>query len=485
MYMLGAMPKVVINDPEHDGHLDLDDVFRNEVLRAEETRTFMVGEHKLTIRDALLRLSAEPNNAVHFCAHDRDVVEVRLSSRVAHADNPVKYDGVELRYVACVTGELLDGAVNAQRTGFDIESAPLHGSLFPSVGPTWAEVEEASILAAAEYLAPLLVEAKQRAVARLERVVEESEPRYRPLLAHRRSEVEQLSGNMSDDRLEQELHKIEVEWHRDSQARAKRSLEEIPSSIDEFNQFRVEAVRRIGEMTIVAQADLADYVLHRRIVLEFFAKLLGLMESGKFAREDVLHGLFFPTRTDSGQVDYETHNLWAIDERLAFHHYLASDLRFDAQHDAPIEVDSAKRPDLVIFNRRIALSESDGPNHPSIVLVEFKRPERDDDVPVRQVYGYIRNLREGKGKRPDGSSIDRVGVGVPFFCYVICTLTEKMRRDLEDLTYKLGPDGNSYFLFNDGLNAWVEVISYRKVLDDARKRNQAFFRRLDLPTRVT
>ena len=69
-------------------------------------------------------------------------------------------------------------------------------------------------------------------------------------------------------------------------------------------------------------------------------------------------------------------NLWIIDERLSYHYYLASDKSFSQMKDA-VEISSRDRPDIIIFNNPAAFVDSSAPFH-SIVLIEFKRPARND-----------------------------------------------------------------------------------------------------------
>jgi hypothetical protein len=180
--------------------------------------------------------------------------------------------------------------------------------------------------------------------------------------------------------------------------------------------------------------------------------------------------------------------LWVLDERLAFHHYLASDLKFSAQDGSPVAVDTERRPDLVLYNHKMAFAGEDYRPFSSVVIVEFKRPERndydDDENPVSQVYDYIRDIRSGTARNPDGSHVDRVPDSVPFFCHVVASLTPKLRRQLENMSYTEGPDGQSYYTFNTPLRAYVEVSSYAKVLVDAQKRNKAFFDKLGIPMSV-
>jgi len=68
-----------------------------------------------------------------------------------------------------------------------------------------------------------------------------------------------------------------------------------------------------------------------------------------------------------------------------------------------------KRVDLLIFNNPFAFAELTAPAYGSIVIVEFKRPERDDytdeENPITQVYGYVRDIKAGKVKDRQGKTI--------------------------------------------------------------------------------
>ena len=199
------------------------------------------------------------------------------------------------------------------------------------------------------------------------------------------------------------------------------------------------------------------------------------MQQRHFPKEDALHGLFFPLKKTSDEIDFEDHNLWIIDEKLAYHKYLASDIPFSKQ-DAPVKVDSEKRPDILTY---IPGSEP----FSSIVIVEFKRPERDDygdeENPIRQILEYVNLIREGKAQRSDGSTIE-VSDTVPFYCYVIATLTPKLRSEAIQRNFITAPDGQGFFYYITNLRAYIEVSSYRKVLGDAKKRNKAFFDKLGI-----
>ena len=70
------------------------------------------------------------------------------------------------------------------------------------------------------------------------------------------------------------------------------------------------------------------------------------------------------------------------------------------------------------------------------------------------------------------------------FCYSIASLSPSLREHLENVGFTKGPDGQSYFGYNPPRHAFIEVSSYSKVLQDALKRNKAFFHKLGLPTHL-
>jgi hypothetical protein len=272
-------------------------------------------------------------------------------------------------------------------------------------------------------------------------------------------------------------------WRHEVRAAVKTSLEQLPQDAIKFNEYRESFVKLLGEVQEVAKSDLAEYVISRAAVLSFFEKLLGSTGDGRFEREDALHDLFFPRRSTSDDVDYDRHNLWVLDERLAYHQFLASDIPFSQQLSAPIAVEGNDRPDILIFNHPIAFAPGDSPLG-SVVVVEFKRPERgdytDEENPITQVLGYIRKIREGRAKRPDGSTISPLREGTPFYCYIIASITPKLREAAEALSFTEAPDRQGFFHYNPNFQAYIEVSDYRKVLVDARQRNRAFFERLQI-----
>lgn len=92
------------------------------------------------------------------------------------------------------------------------------------------------------------------------------------------------------------------------------------------------------------QSDLANYVMHRRVVIELLESAINSDGNGKYAREEVIHKLIVPMRITSDSPEFSRQSLWLLDERLAFHNFLASDLPLSSH---PITSNSTtKEPDI-------------------------------------------------------------------------------------------------------------------------------------------
>ena len=236
-------------------------------------------------------------------------------------------------------------------------------------------------------------------------------------------------------------------------------------------------------------SDLANYVAHRRVVLDLLASAIRRQPEGGYAREDLIHTLIMPMRTDSTEVLLDNCNLWLVDERLAFHDYLASDKTLSS---IPVtSSQSTKEPDLFalnVFDNPILVSEGTSLPLASIVVVEIKRPMRNNarfgeaDDPIEQAIGYLDRIREGGVRTATGRPIPR-SEDIPGFCYVVCDITPTVEKrcKFHDLTRT--SDGMGYFAYKASYRAYIEVISFDRLVNLAKQRNKAFFDKLGLPTR--
>jgi hypothetical protein len=235
----------------------------------------------------------------------------------------------------------------------------------------------------------------------------------------------------------------------------------------------------IRDITQSNKDDLARYVARRRAVIDILDKSLKAnKDSGKHEQEKIVHDIVYPMHEDSDHIGTDNQNLWLLDERLNFTEFISSDKAFSDENK--------DRADLFIFHNQVALRAGDDKQNP-ITIVEFKRPGRDDfaavgnkDNPVDQIVRYTNAIRAGKYKTPGKRPI-HTDKNTQFYGYVVVDFTERVTRWLQDEEdYTPMPDGLGYFKWKSNISLYVEVISWDKLLKDAKLRNSIFSQKLGL-----
>jgi hypothetical protein len=137
----------------------------------------------------------------------------------------------------------------------------------------------------------------------------------------------------------------------------------------------------------------------------------------------------------------------------------------------------------MLFDRALTFAEDEAVLN-SLVIVEFKKPDRSNyknEDPIEQVYRLIREIKGGHFKDRRGLEIKVQSEKIPAYAYVICDTKREVEIIAEDKGLIRTPDNLGYFGYNPSLSAYVEVISYTKLLRDAKKRNKILFDKLNLP----
>ena len=224
--------------------------------------------------------------------------------------------------------------------------------------------------------------------------------------------------------------------------------------------------------------DLIHYVSMRKCVLDIFGKALESDEDGRHKSEGEVHDIIMQRRKDSEEIDLDAHNLWILDERLNFCTYISS--------EKPINKPKGDRTDITIYNNRVAFRGENVASNP-ITIFEFKKPQRTDfanpsssDDPVAQIIRYVNQIRMGKFKTPKNRDI-LVNENTRFYGYIVCDTPRKVADWLElQKDFKPMPDGLGWFYWHSALRLYIEVVSWTKLICDARMRNKIFFSKLGI-----
>jgi hypothetical protein len=261
-----------------------------------------------------------------------------------------------------------------------------------------------------------------------------------------------------------------------------------PKGMEDPGDYRRRLDSYLEMVEDIKKSDLASYVSHRKVILDLLGKAIERTPSGSYNREDLIHRLVFPMGVDSTEVDPIQSNLWLVDERLAFHNYLASDKTLRSMPITGSE--STKEPDILalqVYDNPLLVAEGTRLPLASITVIEMKRPCRNDAAqgeekdPIEQALGYLDRVRKGEVRTAAGRLIPD-SQETPGFCFVIADLTPSVKNRARLLNLKLTSDKLGYFGYNDNFDAYIEVISFDRLVNAARERNRAFFDKLGLPT---
>ena len=402
-------------------------------------------------------------NKISLVAHRREVLQTPLQKYIPEFEEAFYEDSIEERkYIvkAYVFGDYLDRHVSVERGGFKFGSVP---ELYAKIGRTEIEISAADIACGA--IGTDFQDRKAKKRKHVQNFVDNDAQWLKSVVSQ--SDLTELKWNASPTEMEEFLHAEKLRQERDIRNRVDEILSGICS--DTLAKDVVEIVGRVSEKN---KDDLVRYIAFRKAILQLFEKSLEKDDDEKYLLEGAVHDIVFPRRGDSESTPFDGHNLWIIDERLNFSNYISS--------DKPIGVDNLRRPDLLIYDKRVLFRGENAAANP-ITIFEFKRPGQKDLVqnnPIDQIITYVRDIRKYKHKTYSGRRIHTT-MNTPAYGYLICDITPEFKEWLLDLRGFIPmPDGLGFYHWANGVRLYMEVLGWDKLLQDAKMRNRIFFKKL-------
>lgn len=476
-------PEIVLSEQDGSGAIRLNDFVSNElsaVIReiGVERKAFALkasdSDEEFRVRVFKLYAPRNQKSRIGLVAHKREVSGSAIHEYIPEFEEEFyEKDSLgeidrERNYIikAYVFSPYLDRNVSLERSGFEFR---MENDLVLGIAQT--EIEQKAAVIAREAVGADITLRQEKKKERVQSYVDEEAPWHKAIL-----DKIDLSGmpysptnEEIETRLQKEKFAQEIEIKRDV---AKLLAE---SNFDSVKESVLEIVSKISG---TSKNDLIHYIALRRKILDIFGKSLELDDTGAYSSEGVVHDIIFPRKGDTDITSFDDHNLWIVDERLNFTTYVSSDV--------PLDGKNTERPDLLAYNKRILFRGDNEASNP-ITIFEFKKPQRDDFVnpssqedPVQQIVRYVNSIRDGKFKTPEGRKM-LVAENTPFYGYVVCDLTPKVESWLErEKDFKPMPDRLGWFQWMGNINLYVEVVSWDKVLKDAKMRNQIFFQKLGI-----
>lgn len=481
----GGAPHIIIEDG--DDSANLNNIFEYSKSAELKTDSFVIRGNKFDVTHIKLKEESPFRNSVLYGAANRLVLSESLESKIQGLyGNLVEENDQTFSYVCFVSSTYLTEHVSPERLKFDI-SEKLDNSVLSEVELSFEEIRNGVIGSVTKFLSDYLDENLQRTEERIREFVNSKEPRYRSIVKYLSPQDKAFNPNISDRDLDLRLHKRLKEVESDLISQGHDLLHNTTLSTKEYNDRLTQYLRTSSD---AKASDLASYVAKRRVIIDLLEKSLERLDNGMYSREEVIHKLIMPMRETSDSILHEEDaNLWLIDERLAFHSFLASDKTLKSM---PITSDSStKEPDLCalnIYDNPLLVNEGAALPLAAITVVELKRPMRDDaksgenDNPIEQALSYLERIRQGDATNPQGRPIPAPN-DIPGFCYIICDITPSIKRCCKNMgCLQEAQDKMGYFGYHPNYKAYIEVISFNKIVQQAKERNRMFFQKLGIPT---
>lgn len=471
-----SYPPMMLESPSH-APINLQALFQSNVLAHIEEQFFDVSGYTFTLQ-AYRHRDGRSRHELNLCANGRKVTTNKLRDLLPEL--PEKFlddDQSPYTLIVLVTGEYLDDHANQERTRIAFQNDDE-----PELEQTLVS-RRALNLGITAALRPLLTgdlkSTNEEKRAQIEKFVEQApeyraltHPRYRDLLEQR------IQPGLSAEKLDEEM--LHVKRTVEDEVRKEAKHVAALFETETFEQYQEKFKEVAEKANEIGKAQLAAYIAHRRTILDLVNNSLKKKRTDdKYPLEKVLHKMIFPMGMTSKDIFFEQQNLWVIDERLCYHTLLTSDKKLKSV--AGLDDTSGREPDIFAFfyDTPIGVAEPDNLPGGGVIIIEFKRPGRDnyDKDPADQIIQRFREIAEGGVADVDGRQINPANLR--YTGYLIADLTPSLHRQVFG-RYHRTADNEGYFSPLSNGNGYIEILSYDKLIKDANRRNRILFDKLGL-----
>lgn len=464
-------PQINIRDNTGNS-LSINNLFREKIILEDGTDAFTIeGQEflmtKFRVDDAIVN-----GHKIYLCANSRLVDTKDLSKLIVDLDHIL---GEESKFwiLGVVTSKYLDENVDMNRLSFTIPDI-LDDGFAPviTMNKILSKITELIENHLKDFLVPI-AEEKQK---RISNYISSKAPQYRHILKYMPERLAKIKPSISDDKLDVVLYQLDRDFELSTKKEGAELVEQLKNDVTQLDTYKQKFEEHVAKISDENKSILAKYVAHRKSIIDLFEFGMTIQENDKYVREEFMHNLIYPMRKTSDDIEYEQHNLWLVDERLAYFFFASSDIPFnnDKKED---------RPDIMLFDNSIALLESknDGTAYDSVVIFELKKPMRADlttNNPIDQITNYMEKIQTNTVTDKNGRII-RTDEHTKFYLYVVCDALENFKSILKNrYSFKETIDKLGMFRMND--NQYIEVLTYDKIVNDAKKRNKILFDKLGI-----
>lgn len=483
-YLCNDLPTIQIIDIESNESTIVNDLYKQ--VSKERERQFSIGKN---IFDCYITKTAKVHNRknhyIHYCANSRVVGNGKNISKV---NSIFSYPIIESGHAFCldvyIVSEYLNKKVYNSRNGFSIPQEIENGFFVNDGLLSFNEIEEnIAKLLVSEY--DDFVKATQdRNIKELKNYIQANAPRYRRFL-NREDILNSIPPNLPDDKKEELLYKIAFNEKRKIDQKIQGFIDKCEISKENIEVIKNELI----EKTAYDADSLSEYMIQRKAIIDLFKRFLEADQHGKYKLEEDIHNLIFPRGVTDREINYDSHNLWLLDERFATYTFIASDMPITAFSQNK----SRKEPDLLLadsppmFNNPICFAPELSGEISSMVIFEFKRPGEIAHQKNKSDYRwefsqliekYFDEFLYGDNKKNYRGSQVMIRKETPKFGFVIVdVIPERLEAYNIGKGYRKTPFGSFYKIYPE-LNMHIEVLRFCQLIEAVEKRHTPFFDKL-------
>jgi hypothetical protein len=468
--------RIILKDPTP---IDISALLKEELFIDDVPEPFTIGSRLFSLKHVRLRPNKGIQHRLVLAAGGREVDGMALEREIPVLSKEPLGSNPAFIAMGIVEGDYLNQIADPGRLSFrDGNGSEMTNPPDLLGDPTVPMIRQKAVELVSNHLAGHLEQAISERTAAITDFIRRDGLGYHFLRGKIRDIA--MSLKAKDDRsIEGALHTEAYKERQERNADVRALLNATPKEKSEKGYYErwQRTVDRIGD---VAKSELADYVAHRKAILDLVADLRGTGTDGKHRREEVIHNIIFPQNKQSGEVSEEQQNLWIIDERLAFHEHLYSDVSIKRITDGA--EGSNLRPDLTIFESGFASFHDAAQPTAQMILVELKKPARDNvsrDDPVGKAIEYVRKIKSGRA-RTEGGAVIQIDDNALTTVYLLADWTRDFKDYLDRENFDPFPGEDAQYLYRPKDKIMFIALSFERLIETARRRNKIFFKKLGL-----
>lgn len=468
-----------LHDPAHEeGLIDIRKIFSEKVVVDEEIGRFGIGDYSFDIT-YLKQFMKDGNHRLHYIANNREVSSIKLDSILPNLRGKLEDEERSQKYFlsAYLKSKYFDENANSERNEIQI---PKKDGEVGLVGPQipLVQITESLKIKLGEYLADDLNRFEEDIVKiNSNYITDNKKVQYRHLIDHLRNNTHKLPLKAEPIERDAALHKLNFELEEENKKKVNNLLSKDLDKVESLDEYHQELDKILQNENIFQKAKLANYVVHRKTVLKLFRKFLDILKNDKYRFESELHNIIFPMKKSNNEVPFLHHNLWILDERMAFYRNIYSDVPIKDLEGINKNIEN--KPDLLIYDKVLLYGQD---KRSTFIFFEFKRPGRKEYKEEEKDLGMqiisvvekmlIKDVNDSRGRPIEISDKS------PKKGYVVADLPRSL-RDRLDLKYDITPYG-TYFRYEKNMSLSIEIMTYEQLLEDAELRHKAFFFQLGI-----